>query len=170
MRGIVILKKRGVFMKHIVTKNAPEPGFYSQAVLVDTEKYNLLFLAGQTGNVPGIPDEPVISGGLFAQTTQALKNILSVVKAAGGNIDAIVEIKVFLKDPDGSREIKQKERSETRKIFGTAYTDFFAKRGITKETKKLPARTLVWVSEVPLEFPEEDTLVELTATAAISKK
>ncbi|MCX6736461.1 MAG: RidA family protein [Candidatus Parcubacteria bacterium] len=157
-------------MKHIFTKNAPEPGFYSQAVLVDLEKCNLLFLAGQTGNIPGVPDEPVVSGGLYQQTFQALRNILAVVKAAGGNINSIVEIKVFLKDAEETGEAKHLARAEARKNFGAAYIDFFAGHMVSKETKNLPARTLVWVSEVPLEYPAEDTLVELTATAAIPKK
>jgi enamine deaminase RidA (YjgF/YER057c/UK114 family) len=157
-------------MKHICTKNAPEPGFYSQAVLIDLEKYNLLLLAGQTGNVPGVLDEPVIEGGLYPQTTQALKNILSVVKASGGTIKSIAEIKVFLKDSEETGDAKYFARTEARKTFGAAYADFFSKHGVSKETKNLPARTLVWVSEVPLEYPVEDTLVELTATAAIPKK
>jgi enamine deaminase RidA (YjgF/YER057c/UK114 family) len=158
-------------MKHILTKSAPEPGFYSQAVLVDPEKCNLLFLAGQTGNIPRVPDEPIVSGGLYPQTFQALRNILAVVKAAGGTINSIAEIKVFLKDTEEKGEAKHAARAEARKTFGEAYVDFFAKcHGVTKETKNLPARTLVWVSEVPLEYPAEDTLVELTATAAIPKK
>lgn len=156
-------------MRYIQTNNAPEPGDYSQAVLVDIEKSNLLFLAGQTGNVSGIEDEPVVEGGLGPQTTQALENIAAVVVSAGGRVEHIVEIKVFLKDSELIGEVRQKERTEARKTFGSAYVAFFEKHGITKENKNLPARTLVWVSEIPLEYPNENTLVELTATAAVPK-
>ncbi|MFA5830233.1 MAG: RidA family protein [Candidatus Paceibacterota bacterium] len=159
------------YIDYIDTTNAPTPGFYSQAVVVDPEKCNLLFLAGQTGNISELPDEPVVSGGLYQQTFQALKNILAVVKAAGGGINSIIEIKVFLKDSEKKiRYAKQQERYMSRIIFGEAYTDFFISHGVSKKTKNLPARTLVWVSEVPLEYPAEDTLVELTAVAAIPKK
>lgn len=153
-----------------MTKNAPEPGFYSQAVTVDVGKHTLVFLAGQTGNIPGVKDEPVISGGLGPQTTQILKNIVAVVKAAGGNIDNIVELKVFLKDSEGSGKTQQEARTAARKTFGAAYTEFFTKHGLSKEAGNLPARTMVWVAEVPLEFPAEDTLVEITAFAVIPKK
>ena len=96
---------------------------------------------------------------------------MAVVVAAGGNHTSLVEIKVFLKDGEKMvREDRNLERSESRKSFSEAYSGFFAQYGMTAETNNLPARTLVWVSEVPLEFPTEDTLVEITATAAIPKK
>lgn len=157
-------------MKHLLTKNAPEPGFYSQAVTVEMGQHTLVFLAGQTGNIPGVKDEPVIDGGLGPQTTQTLKNIVAVVEAAGGNINNIVELKVFLKDGEGSGEAQQEARATARKTFGAAYAEFFTKHGFSREAGNLPARTMVWVAEVPLEFPAEDTLVEITATAVIPKK
>ncbi|TSC73410.1 MAG: hypothetical protein G01um101470_101 [Parcubacteria group bacterium Gr01-1014_70] len=157
-------------MKHLLTKNAPEPGFYSQAVCVDVGDYTLVLLAGQTGNVPGIKDEPVIAGGLGPQTMQTLQNIVSVVEAAGGDISNVVELKVFLKDSEAIGDARQKERTEARKTFGAAYTEFFTKHGYSQEAGNLPARTMVWVSEVPLEYPAEDTLVEITAMAVIPKK
>jgi enamine deaminase RidA (YjgF/YER057c/UK114 family) len=157
-------------VRYIKTNNAPEPGAYSQAVLVDPEKHNLLFLAGQTGNIPGICGEPVVEGGLGPQTVRALENIVAVVISAGGCAKHIVEIKVFLKDSEAVGEERQKEREESRKTFGSAYVAFFEKYGIKKDNKNLPARTLVWVSEVPLEYPNEDTLVELTAVAVIPKR
>lgn len=157
-------------MKHLLTKSAPEPGFYSQAVTVDVGEHTFVFLAGQTGNIPGVKDEPVIDGGLGPQTTQTLKNIVAVVEAVGGNLAHVVELKVFLKDSEGTGRVQQEARAAARKTFGTAYTEFFTKRGLSREEGNLPARTMVWVAEVPLEFPAEDTLVEITATAVIPKK
>jgi len=157
-------------VRHIFTDRAPEPGFYSPAVAVDVGNSTLVFLSGQTGNVPGLPGEPVIRGGVGPQTYQALKNILAVVRAVGGDVDDIVELKVFLKDSEGAGEAQQEARSATRKVFGEAHTEFFSKHGLSKEEQNLPARTMVWVSEVPLEYPAEDTLVEITATAVIPKR
>ena len=92
------------------------------------------------------------------------------MRAVGGDVDDIVELKVFLKDSEGAGEAQQEARSATRKVFGEAHTEFFSKHGLSKEEQNLPARTMVWVSEVPLEYPIEDTLVEITATAVIPKK
>lgn len=156
-------------MRYIQTSDAPEPGAYSQAVLVDPGQSNLLFLSGQTGNIPGVEGEPVVGGGLGPQTTRALENISAIVRSAGGRVAHIVEIKVFLKDSECIEEEKQRERREARRTFGLAYVTFFEKHGLTQDNKNLPARTLVWVSEIPLEYPHEDTLVEFTAIAAIPK-
>ena len=153
----------------LLTDKAPIPGAYSQAVTVDVGNSTLIFLAGQTGNIPGVGDEPVIEGGIGPQTTQILKNIAAVIEAAGGSIEDIVELKVFLKDSEGEGEIKSQSRTLARKTFNSAYVNFFAENGRSKELGNLPARTMVWVSEVPLEFPTEDTLIEITATAVISK-
>ncbi len=156
-------------VRHLLTDKAPEPGFYSQAVSVNVGEHTLVFLAGQTGNVPGIKDEPVIEGGLGPQTTQTLKNIVAVVEAAGGNINHIVELKIFLKDSEETGRAQQEARAAARLTFGFSYKEFFTKHGLSREAKNLPARTMVWVSEVPLEYPAEDTLVEITAIAAIPK-
>jgi len=150
-------------MKHIRTSFAPEPGFYNQGVLVDPNSHTFLFLAGQTGNIPGIKDEPVIEGGVLAQTTQTLENLLSVVAAAGGDIHSFVALEVFIKDA-GTDE----GRAASRKEFAAAYQKFFEKYNVPKD--KLPTRCLVWVSEVPLEYPVEDTLVEIKGVAAIPRE
>jgi enamine deaminase RidA (YjgF/YER057c/UK114 family) len=150
--------------KHIYTRQAPEPGAYSQGILVDPLKHYILFLAGQTGNVPDLPHQPVAKGGVAGQTWQALGNILAVVRAAGGSLRSLVSLDVFLKD-GGSAEARRADRE----AFNTAYKEFFAGRGMTAENMDLPARTLVWVPEVPLEFPAEDTLVEIRAIAAVPR-
>jgi enamine deaminase RidA (YjgF/YER057c/UK114 family) len=155
--------------KYISTDKAPTPGSYSQAVCVDSEYYRFVFLAGQTGNLPGVAGEPVIEGGVGPQTTQTLKNILAIVVAAGGHSHDIVELKVFLKDSVMDDHFKPAQREKARLAFNDAYVKFFAEHERSSEEKNLPARTLVWVAEVPLEYPNEDTLVEITAIATIPK-
>ncbi len=40
---------------------------------------------------------------------------------------------------------------------------------MSKEKGNMPARLQVWVSEVPWEYPTEDTVVEILGEAAIPK-
>ncbi|MBI2639406.1 MAG: RidA family protein [Candidatus Sungbacteria bacterium] len=156
-------------MQYILTDKAPKPGCYSQAVAVKCGDHTHLYLSGQTGNVPGVEGEPVIDGGVGPQTTQTLKNILAVVRAAGGDVHDIVELKVFLKDSNGGgyKQLQELGRKWSRETFGAAYEEFFKQYARSSAFGNLPARTTVWVPEVPLEFPTENTLVEITAKAVI---
>ncbi len=152
--------------KRVLTKKAPAPGYYSQAVIAPKD-HDIVFLAGQTGNIPGIEGEPVVEGGVGPQTTQALKNIAAVIEAAGGTIFNIVKITVYLKDsqlPYGN--LRENARKQSREEFALAYKEYF-QHYLDAGVMCLPARTLIWVSEIPLEYPTENTLVELTAIAAI---
>ena len=157
-------------MKFVRTDKAPEPGCYSQAVSVDVGTHSLLFLSGQTGNVPGLANEPVVWGGVGQQTTRALKNILAIVEEAGGSTYDIVDVKVFLKDSPGKGEKRARARTESRVAFAEAYKRFFESHGRSELMRNLPARTMVWVSEVPLEYPTEETLIEITAMAVIPRQ
>ena len=163
--------ERGNFMNlHVNTRQAPEPGLYSQGVLVTegATGVRFLFLSGQTGNIPGVGGEPVVAGGTGPQTKQALKNLLEVVKLAYGYNDEnpakfFVALDVFLKDPGtaGARTVQ-------RNSFNIAYQEFFEANGVRRD--RFPARTMIWVSEVPLEFPIEETEVEIKGIAAVPIK
>ncbi|MBI2109304.1 MAG: RidA family protein [Parcubacteria group bacterium] len=194
-------------MEYTRTDKAPAPGAYSQATVVEVEDKKFVYCAGQTGNVPDGKDDLVIEGGLGPQTTQALQNILAVVKAAGGDVHDITRLTVYLKDTamdnflqkilnnilklfgltawGGStsfeaknestehwnhRQWKGSERAKQRKEFGAAYEAFFKEHGHTKEKGNMPARAMLWVSEVPLEAPAEDTVVEIVAEAVVPNK
>ncbi|MDP3792573.1 MAG: Rid family hydrolase [bacterium] len=102
-------------MKHIYTAEAPTPGAYSQGVLVN----GILYLSGQTGNDVNLKDEAVVDGGVGSQTTQALKNLLAVVRAAGGDVSCFIRLKVFLKD-SGSAEARQNDW----RSYNEAYKSF----------------------------------------------
>jgi reactive intermediate/imine deaminase len=81
-------------MKSIIsTDNAPcAIGTYSQAVKVK----NTVYLSGQ---IPLIPETmEVIEGGFAAQTEQVFKNLVSVCEAAGGNINDMVKVNIFMTD------------------------------------------------------------------------
>lgn len=148
-------------MKQIFTNAAPTPGAYSQAVLVDPMTHVLLFLAGQTGNDNSREGEPVVEGGVGPQTTQTLKNMLAIVKEAGGNITSFVSMMVFLKNCE--------DLKKSRIEFNEAYKAFLVSNRLCEEGGHLPVRAQVWVSEVPWEFPTEDTVVEIMGVAAIPR-
>ncbi len=77
----------------IYTQNAPEPiGIYSQAIKTG----NTVYISGQ------IPIDPktgkMIEGDFKDQVRQAIANISEIAKAAGGNVDDIVKLTVYLAD------------------------------------------------------------------------
>ncbi len=77
----------------ISTDNAPAAiGTYSQAVKVGTAVY----LSGQIPLVPEAMD--VISEDFTEQTHQVFKNLTAVCQAAGGQIQDMVKVNIFLTD------------------------------------------------------------------------
>lgn len=81
-------------MKTIInTDNAPSAiGTYSQAVKVN----NTVYLSGQ---IPLVPETmEIVSEDFTEQTQQVFKNIVAVCEAAGGNINDLVKVNIFLQD------------------------------------------------------------------------
>jgi len=81
-------------MKTIVTTdNAPSAiGTYSQAVKVG----NTVYLSGQ---IPLDPKTMEVVGDTFAeQAEQVFKNLVAVCEAAGGCIDDMVKVNIFMTD------------------------------------------------------------------------
>ncbi|MCL4165055.1 UNVERIFIED_CONTAM: hypothetical protein GTU68_054974 [Idotea baltica] len=77
----------------ISTKNAPQAiGTYSQAVKVD----NTVYISGQ---IPLVPETMEVVDGDFAENArQVFKNLSAIAEAAGGTINYIVKINIFLTD------------------------------------------------------------------------
>lgn len=81
-------------MKEIIqTDNAPKAiGPYSQAVKVG----NTVYFSGQ------IPLDPqtmtIVTGGIAEETKQVFNNMQAVAKAAGGSLEAIVKLTIYLTD------------------------------------------------------------------------
>ncbi len=75
------------------TDNAPRAiGTYSQAV----KHGGLIFVSGQ---IPLIPDSmEMVSGGVEEQIQQVFKNLEAVCRAAGGTLNGIVKLTVYLAD------------------------------------------------------------------------
>ncbi len=85
-------------MKEIIrAKGAPCPtsGPYSQAIKTG----NTLFIAGISGEKP-ISWE--LAGGgedITAETTQVMENLKAILEEAGGTLEDLVSVQLFIKDP-----------------------------------------------------------------------
>jgi 2-iminobutanoate/2-iminopropanoate deaminase len=124
-------------MKHTVvhTETAPKAiGPYSQAITLG----DMVFCSGQ------IPLDPVsmqiVGTDVAAQTTQVLKNLSEVLKAAGSDLSKVVKTTVFLKNFNDFQTMNS--------IYEAHFTD------------NKPARSTVEVARLP-----RDVLVEIECIA-----
>lgn len=123
--------------KEIVTSNkAPQAlGPYSVAV----KAANFVFTAGQLGLDPETGE--FVSGGIEAETRQALENVKNILESAGSSLQNVVKTTVFLRDMND---------------FGTmnsVYAEFF--------TSDFPARSAVQVARLPKDGAVEIEVVAL---------
>lgn len=77
----------------IATDQAPQAiGTYSQAVKVNSTVY----LSGQ---IPLVPETmEVVEGDMRKQISQVFDNLQAVTKAAGGSLDQLAKVNIFLTD------------------------------------------------------------------------
>ena len=77
----------------IATDQAPQAiGTYSQAVKVNSTVY----LSGQIPLVPATME--VVEGDIRTQISQVFDNLQAVTKTAGGSLDKLVKVNIFLTD------------------------------------------------------------------------
>jgi 2-iminobutanoate/2-iminopropanoate deaminase len=123
----------------IKTKEAPEAiGPYSVGISAG----GFVFTAGQIGIEPSTGE--VVSGGVEAETRQALANLSKVLQSGGSSIDQVVKTTVFLRDIQDFTKMNE------------VYAEFF------KENH--PARSAVQVAALP-----KGVAVEIEAIALISE-
>jgi reactive intermediate/imine deaminase len=81
----------------IVTDKAPQAiGTYSQAVKVAGSAGSTVYFSGQ---IPLVPETmEMIEGDFAEQTRQVFRNLAAVAEAAGGSLDEIVKVNLFLTD------------------------------------------------------------------------
>jgi len=114
----------------VYTPEAPKPvGPYSQAVRAGC----FLFVSGQ------IPIDPstgeMVRGDFEAAARRVLENVKAIVEAAGGSMDDIVKVTVYMTD------------LSLFKTFNTIYSEYFRDRK--------PARAVIGVASLPLDAPIE---------------
>lgn len=125
----------------VTSANLPSPvGPYSPGMTVG----NLVFVSGQAGRDPATGQ--IAGPGIDAQTEQVLKNIATILEAAGSGLQHVVRCGVFLVD---MREFPRMNEVYAR-MFGA----------------HRPARTTVEVSGLP----GDGLRVEIDAIAIIPEK
>ena len=113
-------------LEPIETKFAPKPvGPYSQAVLVE----NWLYCSGQIALDP-VSGEMIGDGNIETETRQVLKNLIAVVKAAGGETSNVIRTTIYLTDLNDFTKVNQ------------IYAETF-------DNNVSPARACVEVSNLP---------------------
>jgi 2-iminobutanoate/2-iminopropanoate deaminase len=123
----------------IITDKAPKAiGPYSAGIRLG----NLVFTAGQLGINPATGD--IVSGGIEAETRQALTNLKNILEAAGSGMDSIVKTTVFLLD-----------MAEFARM-NAVYAEFF--------TRQPPARSTIQVAALP-----KAGAVEIEAIAVLNQ-
>ncbi len=119
------------------------PTGFNHGILVTGGR--LLFLAGQTGsNAEG---QIIAPGNLVAQYEQTLRNLQAVVEAAGGKMQDITKLNIFVRDRDDYLAHLKSLGAVHRSFFGAYY----------------PAMALFEVSR----FFQDETLVEIEGLAVI---
>jgi reactive intermediate/imine deaminase len=121
----------------------PPSGHFSQAIAVQA-KGRLVFISGMVSK--GADGKVVGAGDIEAQTRQVCENVRAAVEAAGGTMDDIVRVDVFV------RNMEQFERIHKvrREYFGSPP----------------PASTMVEVSK----FTAPDYLIEMSAIAVLEDR
>jgi enamine deaminase RidA (YjgF/YER057c/UK114 family) len=120
----------------------PARGF-SHGVLAPANG-RLLFVAGQIGNTSG----ESVAAGFVAQFEQALANVVTVVRAAGGTPESIARMTVYVTDRNAYLSSLTELGAAYRRVMGRWY----------------PAMALLAVSALVV----GEAMVEIEATAVIA--
>ncbi len=108
----------------IFTERAPKPaGFYSQGVKAGP----FLFISGQ---LPFDSQGKVSAQTAGEQTTQTLRNIQAIVEGAGGKLDQLVQVTIYVSDIGFWKDVN------------AAYAEFL------KDVPVRPARAVVPVKDL----------------------
>jgi enamine deaminase RidA (YjgF/YER057c/UK114 family) len=121
----------------------PRPRGYNHAVRA-WPVGRILFLSGQIG---WTADERFVSKDVLGQFAQALANLQIAVKAGGGRMDDVVQMRIYVTDMDGYKRESQNLGKVWREYFGGYY----------------PAITLVGVDRLY----DEKAKVEVEAVAVL---
>ncbi len=123
----------------VSTEQAPRAiGPYSQALTVSEGR--MVFTSGQIGIEPGTGK--LVRGGVAEQTKQVMHNLRAVLEAAGGQLDNLVKVTIFLKNLEDFAAVN------------AVYASYLI--------QPYPARATIEVSRLPM-----DALVEIEGIAVV---
>jgi enamine deaminase RidA (YjgF/YER057c/UK114 family) len=128
-------------LERVNPESLPKPSGFSHAVLA---RGTTIHLAGQTGmDASGA----IVAGGVVAQFEQALENLLTALRAAGGSPDGLASLTIYIVDMDDYRAHSREIGAVWQRLVGR---DFPAMAGI--------GVARLW---------DEDALVELQGHAVL---
>lgn len=114
-------------MRKVTTTDSPGgSGPFSQAIVHGSTIYT----AGQGGVDPDSGE--IVDGGIGPETRQTLRNIETILHAAGSTLDDVVKVNIFLTDMDDYDAMNE----TYEEIFDDPY----------------PARSAVEVSDLPIDI------------------
>ncbi|TCO44680.1 RidA family protein [Actinocrispum wychmicini] len=103
-------------IEHINPPSLGKPSGYSHAVVVTANR--LVFLAGQTAlNADG----KIVGDTVVEQFEQALGNLLTALRAAGGTPNDLVSLTVYIVDMDDYKAHAREIGAVWRRLIGNAY-------------------------------------------------
>ncbi len=125
-------------MKKIIqTPNAPAPiGPYNQAILAD----NTLYASGQIALDPKTME--LINEDIVAETTQVMKNLSEVLKAAAMNFEDVVKATIYLSD--------MRNFASVNEVYGNYFDHDQAPARETVEVATLPKNVGVEISVIAI--------------------
>jgi 2-iminobutanoate/2-iminopropanoate deaminase len=113
----------------------PNNSTYSQA----TKWGNLIFVSGQLGIDPD--SRRLVEGGMASQTRQALRNVSTILEAAGSSLNNVARVNIYI------------TRFEALVVVNEVFSQFFGDHK--------PAKTTVEVSRL-----DRDALIEIEVIAS----
>lgn len=123
----------------ITGQGLPDPiGPYSLGI----QSGDLIFLSGTLGTDPSTGE--IATGGIEAETRQALENIRPALEAAGSNLQNVLKATVFLRDMDDFSSMN------------AVYAEFFP--------SDPPARSAVQVARLPRDAAVEIEMIALRSS------
>lgn len=123
----------------------PRPVGFSHGIAVTGGR--LLFLAGQTGSDAG--GHIIAPGDIVAQYEQIMRNLQVVVEAAGGKMQDITKLNIFVRDRDAYLVHLKQLGQVHRSFFGAYY----------------PAMALFEISR----FFQNEALIEIEGMAVLDQ-
>ena len=133
----------------------PQPRGYNHAVRV-WPCGRMLFLSGQIG---WTADEKFVSKDVLGQFSQALANLQSAVKAGGGRMDDIVQMRIYVTDMEAYRRQMKDLGKVWRQFFGGYYPaiTLLEVKGLHDERAKVEIEA---VAVLPLPHDPDDQVAE----------
>lgn len=123
----------------ITGQGLPDPiGPYSLGI----QSGDLIFLSGTLGTDPSTGE--IATGGIEAETRQALENIRTALEVAGSNLQNVLKATVFLRDMDDFSSMN------------AVYAEFFP--------SDPPARSAVQVARLPRDAAVEIEMIALRSS------